>query len=672
MSTLKQDEQLTAADRHALASSIVGGRAAQARNPPNEADLAGAIQSVNVTLPRKGSPSLVVTLLDPSWHLLDSGFFDADGNARLDGIVMNYPEGSRFWWALNQVSPSGSAYTLTLTFIPRLAWAMMRTARRRKSNRGSTTRAEFLRGLVVDAAREHGFTAEFYCSQLDAKQAITKVSQASTSHSRSQAAGQAHKTNGVSNAQSTLTCNGKPLTAAQKQVVNVALGEAEKQHAPKIVVEAMIYAGMGETGLTDEHDQGGNGPWQQTSYDDPVQVAAHYWLLGGHGFQAGGGIACARANPHYSAWQIANAVEANGAWIGREGPPGQDSYALHVFNPANGGVGQARALAEAQAIVGGGGYNGSSSGTYEVIQPYYFTVGTTSAPHEAFWDASQRISQEVNWDFIIDGDRAYYDSEMTLIKQKVALEVARGDLAVTDWGYDWDSRNIATNFSLSLMAGMFEFGAADVFQMMKFGTASNGSTAGRPGAWLVDSVTRDKASLSSTIALVQPTRPKKEPAPTVKTVSVSGASASSVADVGKLPSGSVDRAIAAAQVLSNMQIPYVWGGGHSIAEMEANHPAGLDCSGAVSWVLYRAGMLDAPLTSGDFETWGDPGHGNAMTVQCNQGHAWIQFNGRNLQLNTVTPGDVGARLESMSYSNASAGDEGATNGSFVARHFPGT
>ena len=51
----------------------------------------------------------------------------------------------------------------------------------------------------------------------------------------------------------------------------------------------------------------------------------------------------------------------------------------------------------------------------------------------------------------------------------------------------------------------------------------------------------------------------------------------------------VKAAIAAANSITTT--PYVWGGGHG-----SWYSYGYDCSGAVSFALYGAGLLDTPLT----------------------------------------------------------------------------
>jgi hypothetical protein len=65
-------------------------------------------------------------------------------------------------------------------------------------------------------------------------------------------------------------------------------------------------------------------------------------------------------------------------------------------------------------------------------------------------------------------------------------------------------------------------------------------------------------------------------------------------------------------------LPYLYGGGHKSFDDTA-----YDCSGAVSYVLHAAGLLDHTMTSGDLAKWGAPGPGKWMTIYANAGHTWI-------------------------------------------------
>jgi cell wall-associated NlpC family hydrolase len=82
----------------------------------------------------------------------------------------------------------------------------------------------------------------------------------------------------------------------------------------------------------------------------------------------------------------------------------------------------------------------------------------------------------------------------------------------------------------------------------------------------------------------------------------------------------VKAAIAAANRIHTK--PYIWGGGHARWWDE-----GYDCSGAVSYALHGAGLLEAPMDSGEMTAWGEPGPGRWITVYANAGHAFAVIDG---------------------------------------------
>ena len=83
----------------------------------------------------------------------------------------------------------------------------------------------------------------------------------------------------------------------------------------------------------------------------------------------------------------------------------------------------------------------------------------------------------------------------------------------------------------------------------------------------------------------------------------------------------VARAIAAANRIATK--PYRYGGGHASFEDSA-----YDCSGSVSYVLHAAGVLDAPMASGAFMSYGRPGPGKHITIYAKPSHMFMTINGR--------------------------------------------
>jgi len=123
-----------------------------------------------------------------------------------------------------------------------------------------------------------------------------------------------------------------------------------------------------------------------------------------------------------------------------------------------------------------------------------------------------------------------------------------------------------------------------------------------------------------------------------------------------IPAGvpeAVQKVIAGANEIADF--PYVFGGGHASFVDNA-----YDCSGSVSYALAAGGLLGAPETSGELESWGAPGPGRYITVLANAGHTYMYVDGMLYD----TAGRSGVY--------ASRWLVGATdNSGFVARHWPG-
>jgi hypothetical protein len=134
-------------------------------------------------------------------------------------------------------------------------------------------------------------------------------------------------------------------------------------------------------------------------------------------------------------------------------------------------------------------------------------------------------------------------------------------------------------------------------------------------------------------AAYQEPTPTPTPPPAPQNITVPGA----VAQL--LPDGSaaapadappqVQQAVWAANRIQDK--PYVYGGGH--AEIEDN---GYDCSGTVSYALHHAGLLETPLDSGSFMSWGESGKGQWITIYTNPGHAYAVIAGLRLDTSMAT------------------------------------
>ncbi|MBK5229796.1 MAG: C40 family peptidase [Thermoleophilia bacterium] len=101
--------------------------------------------------------------------------------------------------------------------------------------------------------------------------------------------------------------------------------------------------------------------------------------------------------------------------------------------------------------------------------------------------------------------------------------------------------------------------------------------------------------------------------------------------------------------------PYIWGGGHSSFQ-----DRGYDCSGSVSYALAAAGLVDKPMTSSEFEQWGEADEGKWITVYANAGHVFMIVGGVRFDT-SFRDGPRGSRWQ----------DAPRPMRGFTARHWPG-
>lgn len=574
-----------------IAKNITKSKGRTLKNAPTTAQLAGAITDVQINGTMKGVSSIVVTMIDDGWTFLDSGFFDTNANSQIDPIDLNFPDNSRFWWRLTQISPSGADGTIALTFLVRESVYLLHHMGPKKANRAKMTRAEFLKSLCKDV---HEGPIEFYCKQLDKKQPIGKGSSTGTTTTKSasnEPKGKGSKTIGVGANHGRLMSRGSPLTQEQLKNANTILQVGEQLNAPHNALVAAMYAAMGENNLV--IDVSNNGVFATTgdasayNHGADLPAQAKGWFTGGTSFAASG---IKLANEGKPPWMIANMVELNGAWLYQH----QDSYAQHVPPTL---ISDAEALVTAAGAAGGG--SGSITMTTTTDETYYYEI----EDHELYWNGMLRLAGVVNWELFWDGNRLYYDSEQTLVHQKPCAQIHRDDVIVADWQYDWDVRQLATSMTLVLYDVPLEFRPGEVFVLDGFGPASSGSAAKPkplPGRWLIQDLTRNGADQTTSYTLIQPDLPKMEPAPQTKTTSKT----MNVGDGGVLGDGKLATAVklgreAAADESANHNWSYTQDASGRVNDGHPllSPPHTFDCSGFVG-AVYKAAGLPPPWSAG--------------------------------------------------------------------------
>lgn len=597
---------------------------------PAVVELTDAIADVTINTTIEGASSLVLSVIDPQWDILTSDFLAHDKQGRLDAIDVNYPEGSNYWWRLTQVdgSTAKDGANLTLTLEDRVVAKLRNHKGALKANRAHTTRAEFIKHLVEQVAEAKFFAPELHKKQQAKKADIPPPKGDSTNTKTAKDDRKQNKQPGLPDG-SDFTIKGVKADASQRKQVERAMTIATRLNAGPLATKAMLCAGIGESNfraVVNSLGYGGvfqgqvNTGGHYFSVNDTEREAWHF-LKGGLGYGGGGAIALAKQG--LSPGEIATRVEVSGQ-------PG--SFYEHDQH-GHDYVKEAERIMELWGNDALGDGSGDSSGTTTktVIKKYLFRRGK----NEDSWAAITRLAEEVKWRAFSDGKTIYYmNDHPDLLNQKPVATIKRTAQSVLNMDFTWDNRRIVTECTLELICGDMEFHAGEVFMLEDFGPAN--------GRWIIQDTTRSIFSESTTFTLTQGVDPLPEPAPETKTVTIGGAGGA-VRNAGS-GNNAVDAVYAAAHAIGQKNLPYVYGGGHTGSWATARRATGLDCSSSVSLALYGGGLMQGysqPITSTGFESWGEAGEGEHMTIWTNPDHVWIEFKGYPEKSFNTVPSDGG-------------------------------
>jgi peptidoglycan hydrolase-like protein with peptidoglycan-binding domain len=166
--------------------------------------------------------------------------------------------------------------------------------------------------------------------------------------------------------------------------------------------------------------------------------------------------------------------------------------------------------------------------------------------------------------------------------------------------------------------------------------ARSGHTAGAVSLRGTQAGNITSSSTTAPTATTTPGTPANQPtgqaAPAPPAVAQIGGDGLAIAPAGA--PAAVVAIIQAGNVIAHM--PYRFGGGHQNWQ-----DTGYDCSGSVSYALHGAGLLDTPLASYDFYTWGEAGPGQWVTIYAKDSHAYMVVAG--LRYDTAASKGGGSR-----------------------------
>jgi peptidoglycan hydrolase-like protein with peptidoglycan-binding domain len=191
-----------------------------------------------------------------------------------------------------------------------------------------------------------------------------------------------------------------------------------------------------------------------------------------------------------------------------------------------------------------------------------------------------------------------------------------------------------------------QYGPATTRRVRKWEKKSSlpvdGRMSRKDAALLRGQVDDGGAALQGNTGGVQPAAPAGEKA-------TLGADGLAIAPASAPPE--VQQVIAAANEIVGK--PYRYGGGHGSFEDSA-----YDCSGSESHALHGADLVDRPMDSTEFMSWGEPGEGTWITSYANSGHSFLVV--------------AGLRFDTGFNNSSSSGPKWSTQmrptGSYTARH----
>lgn len=441
-----------------------------------------------------------------------------------------------------------------------------------------------------------------------------------------------------------ITIKGVRANAGQLRNIAVIMGEAEKLRASEKATMAMLVAAIGESSIEKsaaEHVYGTHKGVFQSNQIPASDLAgqAHYFLVGGRSFKAGGAIRLARQEPHASVGEIARRVEIS---------DGGTSY-------YNGFAGEARRIYQAAR---GADLSTPSTVTTTTTKQYAFDRRRGESTWAACW---RLLVTEVRWRLFVREGVVIIASDPALMRHRPVFTATERSAAVETIDFDWARALRVNEMTITAYVGRWQADPGDVVEVPDLPLGKRN--------WIVASVRAPL--LGSTVQLAEiglrlPQAPLPEPAPETVTTTTPGSGRRSTSGLVAGAKGTAERLYAECKKISDAGGPYSHAGHGVRLSGVTNMKAGLDCSSSVSLALYRAGLYDHGIArvSGQFGSWGAAGHGKQFTVFYSPDHIFIVFHGFPADRFDTSPHGSGGRGPRLRFTPRS------TSG-FGVRHWPG-
>ncbi|HEV7614997.1 MAG TPA: lytic murein transglycosylase [Solirubrobacterales bacterium] len=316
-----------------------------------------------------------------------------------------------------------------------------------------------------------------------------------------------------------------------------------------------------------------------------------------------------------------DAIYAAASYLSASGMPADTYGAIYAYNHADWYVAEVLANAGCYAgAVGGPGLAATLSPQLQVLKCEAAPDWKAKIPHEymrAFEDAAARyeLGKRGVWTLAAI---AHLESNFGRGLDKRQLH-EEGPLGLD--ASEWNAYAVDGDEDGRIRHGDPVDSAATLARMIwSRGSLSAGVFTHNQAEWYVQLVQQEAARIEGEC---QSRYVDWALAPLANGLETAGASAVLTGTLASSPRNAppaIKAAIAAANSITTT--PYVWGGGHG-----SWYSYGYDCSGAVSFALYGAGLLGTPLTSGSLESYGEPGPGNWITIYANATHAYMTIAG---------------------------------------------
>lgn len=555
-----------------------------------------------------GASEVTITVHDQGRNIIQSGILQ-DSKGRLRAVDV---ELDGMWFRLTGISKQGDDLSIKMEDrrINRLRTKM---GPRKAASRAKVTRAQYILSLVRSVKADK--RAPVFIYELKKKQKVAPATSAQKKKTRKsrdkQQEKDAERGRGFPD---NLHIDG--VNKGQLDNIEVYLDECELLRASELAVLSGLVAGFGESQWskaakdwkTGRHqgvfqaNQDFNGPGGPIPPSD-LEGQSHHYLVGGRSFRAGGAIRAARDHPDWTPGAIALYVEVSDA-------SGASHYDKHI--------GKARKILRAWGGATGGNSDGSQTTTDKT---YYKTYEFKVDEDENYWDAIQRMADEVKWRAFVSGKKFFYVPEEALIQSRSRYRFSEDTPGIDNIDFDWDYRKRSGRATVTCRIDAWAAPPGSVVEIEHMGPVSE-------GRWLVEDINRNLFSPEATISLKRKMDEHMEPRPEQATRS---SDSEDGGDAGG--DGTGDGLFYECDRISDANPPYDYGGAHGPQLENVNSRDAQDCSSSCSLALYRAGLFGdrkVAIVSGAFaSSWGKPGKGSEFTVWANGGHVWIEFHGDN-------------------------------------------